>query len=481
MKRDGSIKKQIAFRIGAVLIGLLPFVVFEIFLNAIGWQQLDGVKDPFVGFASSRPLFELSEDRNSYEISESRKPLFCDESFPAAKSPDEFRVFCVGGSTVQGRPFAIETAFSTWLELGLQAADESRQFNVVNCGGVSYASYRLAPIVDEILGYEPDLILLYTGHNEFLEDRTYESIKSASPLVVSVHQKLSALKTYSFVRSLAISDAPTDQRDILPEEVEARLDFRDGLDKYTRDEAWKSSVVSHFNHNRRRMVLAAETANVPLVICNPVANLRDASPFKSQNSDELSAEQLSQFESGFQQLTDDSSVSLEQLKSLHQIDARHAHLQYKIGQAYQIAGDCENAKRHLIQAKEEDVCPLRITEPMYDVIAAVADQHNVPLIDVKGLFQSKSQDGIPGRELLVDHIHPSIRGHQLIAELILQKMRHEQWVKVGEGFEVRKNASYDSHLQSLPHLYFQLGKDRLAGLKRWAQGEVKKERTPDED
>ena len=299
--------------------------------------------------------------------------------------------------------------------------------------------------------------------------------------MVSVHQKLSALKTYSFVRSLAISDAPTDQRDILPEEVEARLDFRDGFDKYTRDEAWKSSVASHFNHNLKRMVLAAETANVPLVICNPVANLRDASPFKSQNSDELSAEQLSQFESGFQQLTDDSSVSLEQLKSLHQIDVRHAHLQYKIGQAYQIAGDYENAKRHLIQAKEEDVCPLRITEPMYDVIAVVADQHNVPLIDVKGLFQSKSQDGIPGRELLVDHIHPSIRGHQLIAELILQKMRHEQWVKVGEGFEVRKNASYDSHLQSLPHLYFQLGKDRLAGLKRWAQGEVKKERTPDED
>ena len=63
----------------------------------------------------------------------------------------------LGGSTVQGRPFSIETAFSTWLELSLTAADPSRIWQVVNCGGVSYASYRLAPIVDESSCYKPDL------------------------------------------------------------------------------------------------------------------------------------------------------------------------------------------------------------------------------------------------------------------------------------------------------------------------------------
>jgi len=480
MKRDDSIKKQIAFRIGAILIGLLPFVIFETSLNVIGWQRLDGVKDPFVGFASSEPLFELNADQTNYEISQSRKPLFCDDSFQATKSPDEFRIFCVGGSTVQGRPFAIETAFSTWLELSLQAADESKQFNVVNCGGVSYASYRLAPIVDEILGYQPDLIVLYTGHNEFLEDRTCESIKSTSPLVLSVHQKLSLLKTYSFIRSLAISGASSD-RDVLPKEVEARLDFRDGLKKYTRNEAWKSNVVYHFNHNLKRMVLAAQSAGVPLMICNPVANLRDASPFKSQNKAGLSSQQLRRFQSELQRLTENSSASIEELKPLLQLDAHHAHLQYRIGQAYQIAGDYENAKRHLIQAKEEDVCPLRIIEPMYDVIDAVTDQHNVPLVDIRELFESKAQDSIPGRELLVDHVHPSIRGHQLIAEMIRQEMQRQKWIEVGEGFEVKKNASFDSHLRSLPHLYFQLGKDRLEGLKRWVLGEVKKERKPDGD
>ena len=474
-----TIKRQIIFRLCAVLIGLLPFLAFEFFLGAIGWQQLDGVKDPFVGFSSSRPLFELNEDRTEYEISESRKPLFCDESFPVEKSPDQFRIFCIGGSTVQGRPFAIETSFSTWLELSLQVADDSKQFNVINCGGVSYASYRLAPVVEEILGYQPDLIVLYTGHNEFLEDRTYEAVKNTSPLILSVHEQLSRLKTYSFLRSLASNDqSDNSQIEILPEEVEARLDFRNGLEQYTRDEAWKTNVVSHFRHNLNRIALAARSADVPLMICNPVSNLRDASPFKSENQSGLSTAQKSQFESSFQRLTADANpaASIEELKALLEIDPSHAELQYRIGQAYQIAGDFENAKRHLIESKEQDVCPLRIIEPMYEVIKTITQRHEIPLIDVKSLFESKATDGIAGSELLVDHIHPSMRGHQLIAEMILEEMKQHRFVKIADGFEARRDASFDAHFASLPNLYFELGKDRLAGLKRWTEGKVTRER-----
>jgi len=474
-----TIKKQIGFRLCAILIGLLPFLAFELVLSAIGWQPLDGIKDPFVGFSSSRPLFELSDDHTSYEISQSRKPLFCDESFSADKSPDEFRIFCVGGSTVQGRPFAIETSFSTWLELSLQAADDSRKFDVINCGGVSYASYRLAPIVEEILNYQPDLIVLYTGHNEFLEDRTYESVKATSPLVLYLHEKLSGLKTYSFLRSLAASGQPSgSQPETLPEEVEARLDFRNGLDQYTRDEVWKSNVVTHFQHNLRRMVLAAQSAGVPLMICNPVSNLRDASPFKSQNQSGLSDSQLNHFESSFGQLADDANdaAAIQKMTELLELDPFHADLQYRIGQAYQIAGEFEKAKQHLTEAKEQDVCPLRIIEPMYEVIDEITERYSIPLIDVKSLFESNTTDSIPGSELLVDHIHPSMRGHQLIAQLILQKMKQQGLVTIADGFETRRDTSFDAHFGSLPNLYFELGKDRLAGLKRWAQGKVSRER-----
>ena len=47
-----------------------------------------------------------------------------------------------------------------------------RPWQVVNCGGVSYASYRLTPILEEVLTYQPDLMIVCTGHNEFLEARS---------------------------------------------------------------------------------------------------------------------------------------------------------------------------------------------------------------------------------------------------------------------------------------------------------------------
>lgn len=471
-----TLKKRIAFRLCAVLVGLLPFLLLELFLGAIGWRPLGGIKDPFVGFSSSRPLFELNQDGTAYEISESRKPLFCDDSFPANKAGNEFRIFCVGGSTVQGRPYAIETSFSTWLELSLRAADESRQYNVINCGGVSYASYRLAPIIEEILDYQPDLIVLYTGHNEFLEDRTYDVVKKTSPLILNAHEKLSALRTYSFFRSLALQvQSQRPDLEILPGEVQARLDYSNGLAKYTRDEEWKSNVVKHFRHNLERIALAALSTDVPLMICSPVSNLRDASPFKSQNQSGLSEVQLSQFESGFEQLAvDEGSASIEQLKALLEIDPAYAHLQYRIGQAYQMTGDFANAKRHLVEAKEQDICPLRIIEPMYEVIEETARKHQVALVDVKALFESQAPDGIPGSELLVDHVHPSMHGHQLIADLILNEMKRQGFVKtadgVADGFDARRTASFDAHFASLPNLYFELGKERLGALRRWAEG-----------
>jgi hypothetical protein len=39
-----------------------------------------------------------------------------------------------------------------------------------------------------------------------------------------------------------------------------------------------------------------------------------------------------------------------------------------------------------------------------------------------------------------------------------------------------RDASYVAHMQALPFMYFQRGKDRLAGLKRWTTGKVTREK-----
>ncbi len=471
---------------GAVLLGLLPFLLLELGLQSFGWQPPGSISDPYVGFSSIRSLFEVDDSGTCYEVAKSRYPLFCPESFLIEKPADEFRVFCLGGSTVQGRPFAIETAFSTWLELRLQAVDPSKQWNVINCGGVSYASYRLAPIMEEIMGYEPDLVVLYTGHNEFLEDRTYESVKATPLWAVTAHEWLSSIKTYAFLRNVVVDIRNSDTASLpatqLSTEVEARLDFRKGLEKYHRDDQWKRDVVQHFEHNLRRMVMTARNANVPLILCNPTCNLRDASPFKSQNRSELSSAELEQFVELWEsiQIRDgampDLVHDLEKLQQLVKIDPRYAELQYRIGQTYQQLGQFKQAKQHLIRAKEEDICPLRIIEPIYDVIADVSRDTRVPLVDVKAFFEARASDGIPGRESLLDHVHPTIRGHQLISGLLLDEMIRQGMVKPS-GDLIDQEKLFTAHLESLPYMYFELGKDRLAGLKRWAEGKVTHEKT----
>jgi lysophospholipase L1-like esterase len=470
-------QKGCLFRVGAVLLGLLPFILIELTLFAIDWKPARQQDDPFVGFSEIRPLFVRKDDQ--FEISKARQPLFQPDSFLAAKPNNEFRIFCVGGSTVQGRPFSIETAFSKWLELSLQAADSSRDWKVINCGGVSYASYRLAPIVDEIRNYQPDLVVLYTGHNEFLEDRTYESIKSTSPLIRSAHERLSYSRTYGLLRQTFANKKSSDlsSTETLPTEVEARLDFKNGLDAYSRDDRWKKDIADHYEHNLRRMIGTCQQNDVPLIVMNPVSNLRNSAPFKNQHTANFLTGEKEFFDQWTAALeTPNVSERIERLETLKELNPRYAKIHFQLAQAYLLAGNTEQAKNHFIQAKEEDICPLRMTEPLCRALEKIQKETNVPFVDVKAYFESLSKHQIVGKELLLDHIHPSIHGHQKIGVLLLREMEAMGVVTVPDSFPKDRELAFQSHLESLPFMYFQRGKDRLAGLKRWTEGKVTKER-----
>ena len=162
-------KRKILFRLSAVLLGLSVFVLFELVCRLAGWGADSTANDAFSEFASVRPLFVRDADDARFVVAENRRGFFAEDSFPVEKT--QKRVFVLGGSTVQGRPFSIPTSFATFLEIGLNHTDPDHDWKVINCGGISYASYRLLPIMEECMQYEPDLFIVCTGHNEFLESR----------------------------------------------------------------------------------------------------------------------------------------------------------------------------------------------------------------------------------------------------------------------------------------------------------------------
>ena len=464
----------------------------EVALRTAGWAEPNEIGDPYVGFSEIHPLFVASADGKKLEVAANRQPLFQPDSFLANKPADEFRIFCLGGSTVQGRPYSIETSFTTWLELALNSTDSpdfDRRAEVVNCGGVSYASYRLVPILEEVINYSPDLIVLYTGHNEFLEDRTYRDVKTTSSWLAKSHQTFSRLHTYRFARSYFKGARPSSNREEsktrLPAEVEARLDYRDGLKQYHRDDQWQAVVVQHYEFNLRRMVNAAQQADIPLVLINPVSNLRNIEPFKNQHGDAISQENLDRCDQLWIRFAENESAGLavgdlkqvEILKKLVAIDDRYALTYFRLAQAFHANGDLDRASKHFVLAKENDICPLRMLESMHDVVFRVVEETQTPLVDLRKYLEDRADDGIPGRESFVDHVHPTIFCHQLLAKLLVERLNSLELVVVADEWETKSDDVFQAHLKTLPFMYFQRGRDRLDGLKRWAEGRVTKERS----
>jgi lysophospholipase L1-like esterase len=473
------------FRLAAVVLGTLPLVVAELLLASLGHGRIDAGSDPFVGFDSPLRLFELNDTGDRYQISPSRYPYFRPDGFAARKTPNELRIFCLGGSTVQGRPYAIETSFTTWLELSLQAADPQRNYDVVNCGGISYASYRLVPILEEVLHYEPDLIVLYTGHNEFLEDRTYAPIKQRSATTRFVLRQSTRLRSLNCLRSwwnhrravgavAAGETSPAGGKPRLSREVDARLDHRGGLAAYRRDPNWRRAVVAHFDYNVRRMIRLCQVAEVDIWIVDPVCNLSRCPPFKSQHRDGLRPAELARWQSLRQRASRcyrvDMNRALDLLEHARSIDDQHAGLHFDLGTCYESRGRFEEARAAFSRAKEEDVCPLRAIEPLRDAIRAAAAELEVPLIDVHGLIARECRNGIPGGYLMVDHVHPSITGHQMIAQLLAERMIASGRIEPDADWTVRRDRAYALHTASLDDAYYFRAQTRLEGLRRWAAG-----------
>lgn len=481
--------KAVAFRLAALMIGIAPLLLCEAVLTLAGIGRATDYDDPFVGFSAIQPLFVRNDISGRYEIAPSRLEHFCPDSFAVEKPAGEFRIFVLGGSTVQGRPWEIETSFTTWLELSLGAADPSRQWEVVNCGGVSYASYRLVPILQEVLNYQPDLVIFCEGNNEFLEDRSYGHIKSAPPVISLLAQQAARLRTYNVLRGalqpIVGDDGATAPRPLLGPEVEARLDERGGMETFRRDSAWQRQVEEHFSFNLQKLTDIARAKRVPLLFVAPVANL-EWPPFKPEPGDTATAEQRAEFErllvNAVQAETsvEDAAASLQRAV---QIDSQHSLGHYQLGISYRDRGLLSEARAELFQAKELDVCPLRMTQPLRERLLEVAKRAETPLVDAEALIASQSRSGFPDNQWMIDHVHPTIEGHELIAQAIVEKMTELKMVKPGVNWQEAYELARANHVQTLPFAYFERGRERLKSEQGWARGLVTREKMtrPSED
>ncbi len=349
-----------AIRVAAVFLGLLPFILAEAGLRLFGVGRPEDSADALSGFNQRLPLFVRQGP--VYRTVRAREPYFNPQEFAASKRPNGFRVFCFGGSTVFGRPYEGETSFCKWLELELSAADPARSYEVINCGGISYASYRLAPLVREVLQhYQPDLVILATGHNEFLEDRTYQAIKTRSALRAKLENAAFSIRLVNLGRQWLGKGKPDHQVELSPE-VQTKLDQASGYASYHRDDAWRRRVTAQFEESVRTMVSDCRAAGVPVILVKLGANLRDCPPFKSELRAGLSAGQelvwQEAFEAGAAAALTNAPAALEFYRKAEAIDAEYALLDYRIARTLDQLGRRAGSAAVLCQGQGPGCLPV---------------------------------------------------------------------------------------------------------------------------
>ncbi len=458
------------------------FIVLELILVAIGVTPVLYDEDPYVGFASNIPLFvERPNDDGEIQMvtAENRLNLFNEQRFSKGKPSRTYRVFCMGGSTTYGRPYTHPASFAAWLEAFLTAADDSRDWEVINAGGISYASYRVAMLMEELIQYEPDLFIIYSGHNEFLERRTYQTMLETPPTVRNFHSRLLGTRTFSLMQRLvrAANEAPTvgiEGRDLLPAEVDAILDHTVGPESYTRDDDLKQRILQHYRYSLERMLAIARSSGAGVILATPASNTRDFPPFKSEHRANLDPVDLDVWLAHLHVAGEafDEEQFGEALKALDQaaeIDDRHARLHFLRGRVLLRLDRYEQAKKAFTWARDEDVCPLRALTPMRQTVVDVAELHDVPVIDFAGMMEQRAPHGIPGDKLFLDHVHPTIDGHRLLALAILDELRSMGIVSPGPSWGEETIDEVSARVKNgLDHRAHANAMRNLAKVLRWA-------------
>lgn len=408
--------------------GVMMLVFFggiELMLMLLGIQPLANTVDTSAGFSRQAPLFKPTVDENghpSLTTAPNKTVWFNPQTFSAEKPKGRRRVFCLGGSTTFGRPFDDTTSYVNWLRQLLPKVDDRYEWEVINAGGISYGSFRVAALMEELTQFEPDLFIVYSAQNEFLERRTYRSQFEQPSLTLELATALARTRLGSTIQRLRDSvqakpSLPTAaEAELEMDEVDEILNHSVGPVDYYRDPDWQREVVQGYRDNLERMVQIASKCNADLVFVTPASNLRDCSPFKSEFQQQSESGEA-QLKSGKKMLNDGKpELALAVADKLLSEDNLVASAHFLRGQSLFQLGETDQAQEAFQAAIDEDICPLRAITPLVAIIEQVATETDTTLVDFRRLLQAKSTlergHACFGDEYFLDHVHPNTAVHR---------------------------------------------------------------------
>ena len=349
---------------------------------------------------------------------------------------NRYRVVFVGASTVQGFPHPRRLAAASFLQAMLADAWPEREVEVVNLGITSIASFAVAEVVEDALVLSPDLVVVYTGHNEFYGLYGAGRYQRLQYFLRQLH--LTHLVD-GLIGGIGARDEPTDLIKMAAARGEVPLQG-----------PGRAMAEQNLRDNLRRVSHLCERAHVPLVLCTIVANDAGFAPVGSTEGDEawrVRVEKAAQVLTRGYVAPEDAEDALEQLEQAAALSSEHAWLWYLQGRALERLGRDAEAQRAFRKARDLDTMPWRAPTAHNAVIRAVAKEHKAVLADVDAAFADAAPAQGVGWEWMVDHVHFSVAGQALLARTVLHSVAGLQNIDLGL---LRSAEAYRRDLGDLP-------------------------------
>lgn len=359
-----------------------------------------------------------------------KTPVPLSQTFPAEKDRSTYRIFCLGESTTQGFPYPPNGGYPAILESILAGFFPAKKIEVLNCGITAITSHSVLDMEREILRkYQPDLIIIYTGHNEFYgvfgQASTFSLFKNRALLQGFLQMQRSKLfllmrNTLNHLFGKRIERGTHDQSNTLMSIMakDVGIDFESKLFQNTEEQ---------YRKNLADMCRIAQKHHTAIMLCNLVDNEKDLPPFASKHRQDFATQDTSNWQEIVQraqnfQTTGQFQEAVADYKNALTIDSTFALTHFQLGQCYCALKEYPSAKEHFLAAKDYDTIRFRAPSTFNKIVSKVAKGYNVPMIDVEKAFNQRSLGGIRGQNLFHEHVHPNLQGYLLIAQTIAETM-----------------------------------------------------------
>jgi tetratricopeptide (TPR) repeat protein len=391
------------------------------------------------------------------------RPVF----FPADKPPGTFRIVVQGGSTAEGYPYGYGASPAGMLQQRLQRTFPDRKIEVITTAMSAMNSYALLDFSREVLAQEPDAIVVYAGHNEYLGVLGVGSgfsLGRRRPLVLA---SLAAkdVRLLQLARRGIGALAPA--RDDGP--AARRRGRRTLMSRIVAEESipYDSPLyrrgLGQYEANLRALLARYRRAGVPVWIGTLASNLRDRPPFVAGHAPGADvASWRRHLAAGEAALAaGDAAAALAAFDAAVAADDLHAGGHFARGRALERLGRFARARAAYAAARDRDELRFRAPGAINRILREVAADEGARVVEVEAAFEAAARNGLIGSDLMLEHLHPNLDGYFVLSDAFYRALREDGAIGSWEGAVPAARARREMPVTEVDRLY---GEWRIGGL-----------------